>query len=296
MLTTMINFCSNDARFISYVIESAAPFSDEVIVPVCDHFYDGEPENRVVLDEIYARHPNVRFVEFAYDTRYAFLGARYWTNMARQVGIAALRDDCEWGVFLDSDEVVDTDTFSQWLDSGVRDRCVSMRPVNYWYFREDRYQATTFEASALVVRRDQITHQGIFSTGERHGLHEFAKGKKDEWALSADGRPMIHHYSWVRSQEEMLKKVRSWGHNLDKDWEALVRDEFSRPFDGKDFVHGYSYREVSGLPDKTWVTPERLVPVETRSIADMAPLHQHYYEQLGWVAKWRYRKASKTNV
>jgi len=53
---------------------------------------------------------------------------------------------------------------------------------------------------------------------------------------------MIHHYSWVRTKEEMLKKVSNWGHARDKgDWKELVEMEYSRPFNGQDFLHNYQY-------------------------------------------------------
>ena len=63
-------------------------------------------------------------------------------------------------------------------------------------------------------------------------------------------KPLVHHYSWVRSREEMLQKVKSWGHNQDRNWVKLVEDHFAlseskRGGAGfRDFVHGYAYRTV----------------------------------------------------
>ena len=54
----------------------------------------------------------------------------------------------------------------------------------------------------------------------------------------------MHHYSWVRTQQEMLAKVGGWGHKHDKDWATLINEEFSREFNGTDFVHGYTYVNV----------------------------------------------------
>lgn len=62
--------------------------------------------------------------------------------------------------------------------------------------------------------------------------------------LSEEGNPIVHHFSWVRNKEDMLKKVKNWGHNSDKNWINLVEKEFSRPFNGTDFVHGYEYNIV----------------------------------------------------
>jgi hypothetical protein len=62
--------------------------------------------------------------------------------------------------------------------------------------------------------------------------------------MGLDHLPLFHHFSWVRTEQEMLKKVKSWGHKKDRNWEQLVINEFSKPFQGTDFVHGYSFREV----------------------------------------------------
>ena len=42
----------------------------------------------------------------------------------------------------------------------------------------------------------------------------------------------------------MLKKVRAWGHKGDRDWVTLVNQEFTAPFRGTDFIHGYTYKSV----------------------------------------------------
>lgn len=60
---------------------------------------------------------------------------------------------------------------------------------------------------------------------------------------------MFHHYSWVRTQDEMLKKVRAWGHKGDRNWVQLVNEEFTGPFRGTDFIHGYTYKSVKPFFD-----------------------------------------------
>jgi hypothetical protein len=39
----------------------------------------------------------------------------------------------------------------------------------------------------------------------------------------------------------MLKKVSTWAHKTDKNWNELIEEEFSRDFNGTDFVHNYKY-------------------------------------------------------
>jgi hypothetical protein len=42
----------------------------------------------------------------------------------------------------------------------------------------------------------------------------------------------------------MLRKVKNWSHKNDRNWDDLIEEEFSRDFNGKDFVHNYSYEIV----------------------------------------------------
>ena len=44
---------------------------------------------------------------------------------------------------------------------------------------------------------------------------------------------------------QLLKKIKSWGHSTDRDWESQIKEEFSRPFNGKDFIHNYNYNILS---------------------------------------------------
>ena len=66
---TIISYCTNDFRFIDKCIAEAKEFSSQIIIAVCDHFFDGTPENRVLLNQTYAQHPDCHFVEFSYDAK-----------------------------------------------------------------------------------------------------------------------------------------------------------------------------------------------------------------------------------
>jgi len=101
------------------------------------------------------------------------------------------------------------------------------------------------EDSAVLAKRDLLTEEVVMGENERESIYLLLKGKKERKVMGVDGSPLIHHYSWVRDREEMLKKVRSWGHNKDKNWEELVEKEFQGGFSGTDFVHGYKYKIVA---------------------------------------------------
>jgi len=238
----IINFCSNEYAFLRHCIDSVKPFACQILIPVCDHFFDGLPEKRDLLNKIYAENPDVHFIEFPFEKGYS---SHYWHNLSRLVGVFFLNEDVEHVLFVDCDEVADSGKFADWLTTGVHREYEAIRLLNYWYFREPHLQAKEWEHSPLLVKKTQLTGSLLMQERERIGIFEQVQGKKMERMPGGDGKPMFHHYSWVRSREQLLRKVASWGHNKDRDWTEQVEEEFSRPFNGKDFVHGYAFIEVS---------------------------------------------------
>lgn len=237
---TIINFSTNEARFLGACIEEAKKFSEQVIVTVCDHFFDGVPENRALLESIYAAHPEVEFVEFPFGPHY---GPAHWHNMGRLMGWA--HAGAETLLFLDVDEIMEGEVFSRWLNGFPYRDYEALRLACYWYFREACYRSREWEDTPLLIKRSALSYELLMHTWERAGSFASVKGAKARRVLSLDGLPMCHHYSWVRTKEQMLRKVRSWGHRDECDWESLVEKEFSQPFSGRDFVYGYDLEEVA---------------------------------------------------
>jgi len=98
--------------------------------------------------------------------------------------------------------------------------------------------------SGLLARREVLTPENILNIDERLGLYLALPEKKILHQRGIDGLPFIHHYSWVRSKEQMLKKVITWAHYWEKDWPSMVEKEFSHPFSGKDFCSDLEYETV----------------------------------------------------
>jgi hypothetical protein len=247
-LGTIINFCSNDYPFLRHCIDSIKSVSAQVIIPVCDHFFDGKEEDRDSLDRIYAENPDVRFIEFPFDKNKSLYGSHssvYWHNLARMMGRFFLKEDIRYAFFLDCDEIADTPRFSQWLQTFPYQDYEAIRFYNYWYFRESRLQAKTWEDSPLLVKKEILDGTLLMTERERPGIYDEVPGKKTKKMPANDGKPMFHHYSWVRTKEQLMRKVVSWSHNWQRDWTAQVEEEFSHDFNGTDFVHGYEFIEVS---------------------------------------------------
>lgn len=250
-ISTIVNFCSNESRFIKAILEQAALFSQQVIIPVCDHFFDGTPENRPLLEQIYATFPECLFIEYPYLPQKIpkkiwkkIDPAHFWHGLSRLIGFASLDEEAETVLFLDGDEVPDGKRFAEWLDCSDYRHHTALKLSNYWYFREPSNQALRFEDSIVLAQKRALELEILLHSDERDAIYNLLPGPKRRNVAGSDGEPMFHHYSWVRTKEEMLRKVRTWGHKGDRDWTALVHEEFARPFRGTDFIHSYSYKLV----------------------------------------------------
>jgi hypothetical protein len=254
-ISTVVNFCTTDYRFLRFCIEEAKKFSQQIVIPVCTHFFNGEPENRILLDRVYREHPDVQFIEFAYgEEPYGIYSpltsadedwAHYWHSTARYVGFQFV-GQCNEVLFLDVDEIVDGKRFIDWLGTFNVEDFNALRFESYFYFREPSYRAKEqFPLNALLVKKQAIdSPEMILDVLERKGLYDQIEGPKRSHLRGLDQQPLVHHYSWVRTPEELKQKVCTWGHRHDKEWLELIEKELSVPFSGTDLIHGFEYEKV----------------------------------------------------
>ncbi len=246
-IATIINFCSYDYPFLKHCIEKVKPFSSQVIVPVCDHFFDGTPEDLTQLQQIYAEHPDVEFVQYPFDKSrlpFAFFGTAYWHNIARLVAAYHLKEEIEYVLFLDTDEIVDTERFASWINGGGHLEQKLARFAVYWYFREPIYQALIWEEVPVLICKSELNGDLLMRANERWGMFDGMKQSRAAMKTGLDELPLIHHYSFVRTKEQMLKKVTTWSHCRDREWVPMVEQEFTQDFRGTDFVNQYAFKTV----------------------------------------------------
>lgn len=253
-LAVVVNFCTNESRFIKACLEQTKLFARQVIVPVCDHFFDGKAENRELLERIYQAFPECLFVEYPFIPKKipkkvfkTVDPSHFWHSLSRFLGAHHVDESIESVLFLDADEVPDGKKVAEWLDASDYHSHTVLKLANYWYFREPCYQASIWEDSVVLVQKKALEKHLLLRQEERDGIYELLPGPKRRHVIGVDGKPMFHHYSWVRTQEEMLRKVESWGHKKDRDWVKVVKEEFTRPFQGTDFVHGYQFQTMDAL-------------------------------------------------
>lgn len=260
MISTALQYNTNDFRFLKANLTQVSKFSDEVIVTICDHFYSGEPEDAELLQkskEIISGFDKckLKIIEWQGFSQ----SPVYYHNLSRKTALDLAKN--EWVLFIDSDEIVD-DNFGDWFELNKhKNHCFNF--TCHWYFREPIYQAKKTESAGVLIRKSDCINWDLNHKLELkqfyQRLWEEDRLAHGDWPgspiLGPDGKVVMHHYSWVRDREQMLKKVKNWGHkddnadtawyfNSKKTWVELVEEEFNRDFNGTDFVHGYEYKVV----------------------------------------------------
>lgn len=247
MMTAVISFCSNDWRFLKRCIDGVASCSQEIIVTVCDHFFDGSAENYALLQEAYARFPKCTFLQFHFDPHISYRPfstlepehhnwRHEWHNTGRWLSFLYASAQSEYLLFLDCDEIVDTSLFSQWLKEADWRGLAACRFNSDCYFREARYEATARSDSCLLVNRNYLTSTIFWDNRERTGIFDGIEGEKKKGIKDLLDQPMVRHFSGVRTKEELHKKFTTWGHHWEQDWALLLEEEYSRPFNGEHFL------------------------------------------------------------
>lgn len=255
-LAIVINYCSNDRVFIDALLrECKTVQARQVIVSVGTHHFDMQPEDIRHIEDLARKHPWVRFILYPvvameeYENPLTSRKVAYWHNIARIQGCKQLVPEIEWVLFLDADEIPEGERFRDWyMTSRPKNIQKIYKLANYWYFRDPIFQATKFEDSVMLVPRAACCYPILMHESERDGI-PLMTGLECERDVvhPITSLPMFHHYSWVRTKDAMLKKVRTWAHKDDKNWEELIEAEFMKQFDvskDTDFVHGYSYVRV----------------------------------------------------
>lgn len=237
----MINYCSNEKRFINRVIDECKAFSDDIIVVRADCFLDGTPDDDRDLSFC---GDGFKVIDVEYNKQ-LILPSRWWHNHFRNVGWENVKND--YVMFLDADEIPNGKDVMEFLELVKFSRFNAISFDAHWYFRGAENQATVTEETVAMFRTSYLNQEMFYNDHERWGM--FISGPMTRRMVSPiTYSPMFHHMSWVRTRDEMLRKVSVWGHNADnKDWTQLVKDEFEHEFNGTDFVHGYEYRKVAPI-------------------------------------------------
>lgn len=255
-VATIISFCTNDCRFLTKCVQEALHFSDQVIIPVCDHFFDGSLENRQLLHWAYQEHPDCQFIEFPYSHKHVYPTyfhynpdelewAHHWHSFARLMGFYYVDPRIEWILFLDCDEIPDGKRFSKSLDDKIFSDLQAVRLGCYYYVLKPNLRATKIQELSLFVRKDALEPRFFYHTDERYAVYQYVRGQKLRGVRGSDGFPLIHHYSWVRPKSECIQKSKTWGHRFDRNWNEIIQDTFRQK--GSPFGADLEFEEISSI-------------------------------------------------
>lgn len=186
--------CANEWRFMPAVLGQLFAVADRILVLRNKTALSGEP---VVLQSIpvFSAGDGSRFWEVRQDSWGSEHAAR---NAAMEI-----LSDCDHVFIIDSDEILSLDALKllRAVCERSNPRAIAARFYTYWKtpeFRIDPPETIPLEASApVVVRKDvRFTRHRIIESGDVLIPPVF----------------MVHHLSYVRTDEEMLEKLRTFGH------------------------------------------------------------------------------------
>jgi hypothetical protein len=252
---TVINYCENDHKFLKPCIDNVRKFSKNIVVSFCENLFNGQKQDLTKIQQFQLQNPDITFISFPFQQYYQNT-PRDGHNKCRILGYEHLVGKVDKILFLDVDEIVDGDLFLDWLNNSPDVHNYDhMNFGCYWYYREPYWRATVNEFCGSFHDMKHIDRQSLESGAERwfwFNMHSnFARSKK--YVTGKNGEIMFHHYSWVRTKEEMIKKVTSWGHKHDRNWLNDIEICFRVGFEGvprkeldnkTETVHNYSYTKV----------------------------------------------------
>lgn len=236
-ISTIISYSTLDSKFLGSCVKGILDISEEVIISYSNKRWDGSNEDLEILNNDIERFSSekVNFIEYFATEKHE--------QIQRQNGYNRSKKNSNFYLFIDVDEVFDHEKLKSWINNSDLDSYDAYNFECYWYFRDYKYRALTKEYAGLLIRNDFLTETTFLEkNGQRWGVLDSIE--KRIYRIKFDNFPFLHHYSWVRNKEEMLMKVSGWMHQNEKDWNSLIEEEFSREFNGTDFVHKYSYEII----------------------------------------------------
>ena len=239
-VATIIHYCTNDYRFLRKNVEEAKLFSDLILIPVCDHYFNGTPEDRELLERCYQEFPECQFIEFAYDAKQLYHPyisgqidesdwGKFWHGTARYIGALFIPPEIEYVLFLDADEIINGKRFKNWLLKKEYRKWEAMRLQAHTYVQRASLKIRSSYPCALFAKHSSMDPLIFLNVHERYGVMQAFSGRKKEGIVDENGEPFLHHYTWVRTKDECVRKASSWGHRLDKDWTLPIERMFQDP-------------------------------------------------------------------
>lgn len=229
-----VHFCSDDAMFLREMLTQTKIAGVPVSVVFFDCFFDGEPENLEIIGDLQREYPWATWVRLPMP-----LDRDPWHLHAvnRWAGCQALPPEITHVLFLDSDEIPEGKRLAE------VPLVEALMVHGYSYWRQPTIRCNQTTPIGLLLTRRFCTKQRILENKQDR------KGMRAGLRCPEFAQPIIHHFSWARPYEALLRKVQRWGHKDDKPWVHLLEEHWSQPFNGRDFLKRSSTRTYSTVPN-----------------------------------------------
>jgi hypothetical protein len=150
--------------------------------------------------------------------------ARLHISTSRYIGSFCFSEDIDYITFIDVDEIADGEKFCSFFSKSTNLPDL-LHFSSFVYVGDERGRSLEHQYSHLAVKKGALQPELLLNPHERPGYFFGFQGSKANSVRGLDGSPMVHHYSWVRSPSEILKKVTTWGHSEDRDWVSIIQEE-----------------------------------------------------------------------
>jgi hypothetical protein len=131
-------------------------------------------------------------------------------------------------LFLDADEIIDSDRMIPWLQSGVTAEYDVIEFAAYEYGTDPTTQLLQLNHAGLLIRRSFVQRGFLLHADDRYFYKDPVVFPADNARIrlmgvhELDGEPLVHHYSFARpSQQHLKRKVLLSGHFEDSQFGSL---------------------------------------------------------------------------
>lgn len=257
----VVNYSSLEKNFIDGLLKECNLITSNIVISYGSHLYNGIKEDSDEYLKFYKeKYPNNFFIKYDVNLNEDLFKNKgvnkrptaYWCNLARWNGYLKLKNNVEWIIFIDADEIPDSNLFNEWLNENTLHNNYNYKFANYWYFKTYKNQSLQFEDSILMVNKNIINEDNIFHDDERDGILKMTPNiKQFRMVKNKNNMPMWHHFSWVRNKQGIINKLKNFTHRDDLFKDENVAEKIAeyiyRDDNINDIIHNYQYKLVDNI-------------------------------------------------
>lgn len=248
-LGAVVLFSTNDYDYFELCINNLLECNiNNIVIVTYTHMWNGDSEDSVLLDKcrhIYQSDKRIEFINIPWVPN---MHSFYFENIGREMGVSFLKDKCDYVLLIDTDEIIDPYIFSIWINTyDIKDyKAIAFK--QYFYAKSAIYRAKSCKDYNIIMFNTKYVNEIRTGNARRRFMNFDSKltrwltkfGLHKKYKLQKDNLIFIHHYSWVKTKSQLIKKVNNWGHRNDsQNWLDIINELF----DGNKITEDYEIVE-----------------------------------------------------